>query len=113
MLEVWTDSTVIQRFRGFFHQRWEKWSWFSNFIIPGLQFRFRYGMTGVMIVLCGAGASVWLDGKHAEGFGSKVVFFSSFVCGLLVKFAALRGRKSFTTAALRDDFSQQLGRCQH
>ena len=69
-------------------------------------------MTGVMIVLCWAGASVWLDGRHAKGFGSKVVFFSSFVCGLLVKFAALRGRKSFTTAALRDDFSQQFGRCQ-
>ena len=24
VLEVCTDSTVLQRFRGFFHQRWEK-----------------------------------------------------------------------------------------
>ena len=69
-------------------------------------------MTCVMIVLCWAGGSVWLDGRHTEGFGSKGVFFSSFVCGLLVKSAALRGRKSFTTGALRDDFSQQFGLCQ-
>ena len=70
-------------------------------------------MTGVMIVLCWAGAFVWRYVRHAEGFVSKVTFFSSFfVCGLLVKTAALRGRKSFTTAALRDNFSQQFGRCQ-
>ena len=72
----------------------------------------RYGVTAVMIVPCWPGSSFfsvfWPDGKHAAGFVSKMVLFSPFyICGPLVTTTALRGKKSFTTAALRVDFSRQ------
>ena len=69
-------------------------------------------MTAVIIVPVWAGASFfsvfWPDGRHAAPFVSKMVLFSPFfICGPLVTTTALRGRKSFATAALRVDFSRQ------
>ena len=67
-------------------------------------------MTAVMIVPVWAGASFfgvfWPDGRHAASFVTKMLVFQPYyVCGPLVTTKALRGRKSFYTAALKVDFS--------
>ena len=68
-------------------------------------------MTALMIVPIWAGASFfsifWPDGRHAAGFVTKMLVIKPFfVCGPLVTTDALRGRKSFSTAALKVDFTR-------
>ena len=68
-----------------------------------------------MIVPVWAGASFfsifWPDGRHAAGFVSRMLIMKPFfVCGPLVTTDALRGRKSFFTAALKVDFTRSTVR---